>query len=311
MKHLWKLVLALPACWLCACGGGAELAGPPSAEVQVPPAVQLAQLPALPLTADSRTVQSSCQHTFAAPDMLAETGADFTDTLLQLDSAGLSFAVLGIDVAAGQRPYKLLLEGSADGVYLAVGDYGSRSWRWLGDARSGDGAVSLPELELVSGDGLFCVALVCAEGDAAALETTVFLSDEAPCDGVWNLMIWMAGDNHLAEQAYQNIQELEAVGSTDSVNVLLGYDINPAWLADQYAGVTQVHFIKVVQDSNPDAINTGGHSANVHLNREGFNSADPLQLAAFLDWAAANFPAEHTALVMYGPGDGWRALCGS
>lgn len=257
-----------------------------------------------------RRVQAAAQHTFTTPDMLDCAGAAFSDTTLLLDAGGLSYGVLGVDVALGQRPYKLLLEGTSDGVYVAVSDYAKRGWHWLDGVYADSCAINLPAGELVSTMGTFCIALVCAEGDSAALQATVFMTDESG-DGQWNLLIWMAGDNYLAQRAYENVQELEAVGSTENVNVLLGYDIDPELLGGPCSGVTQAHYIKVVQDSDPDCINTGGHAANQHFNRAGFNSAGAEELTGFLTWAEANFPgASHTALILYGPGDGWRAECG-
>ncbi len=244
--------------------------------------------------------------------MLDYAGAAFSDTTLLLEPDGLSYGVLAVDVATGERPYKLLLEGLSDGVYVAVSDYARRGWRWLDGVYPDSCAINLPAGQLVSTMGTFCIALVCEGGDSAALEATVYLTDESSGDGQWNLMIWMAGDNYLAQRAWENIQELEAVGSTEHVNVLLGYDIDPELLDGPCAGVSQAHYIKVVQDSDPECINTGGHAANQHFNRTGFNSADPATLVDFLDWAEANFPAaEHTALILCGPADGWRAYCES
>lgn len=304
MKSLAAAVLLLSACFLTACGGAANSTAPAAPGLRSYPS-----LAGAPPELAPRRVQAAEQHTFTAPDMLDCAGASFSETtLLRLDAGGLSYGVLGVDVAPGQRPYKLLLEGLSDGVYVALSDYGRSCWRWLDQVYTDTCAINLPAGELVSDMGSFCVVLACADGAAADLQATVFLTDETGGDGLWNVMIWMAGDNYMAEQAYQNIQALESVGSTDSVNVLLGYDIDPVQLDGQYAGVTQAHYIKVVPDSNPEGINTGGDPANQHFNREGFNSADPLRLVEFLDWAEASFPAaEHSMLILFGPADGWRA----
>jgi hypothetical protein len=124
--------------------------------------------------------------------------------------------------------------------------------------------------------------------------------------GVWNFMVWMAADNDLAPFAFEDIQEMEAVGSNENVNVLLGYDIDPA-LVPLKEGVDAVHFIKVVEDLDEGVIRTNGHAANRSYPREGYNSADPQNLSSFLLWCQLNFPAEHRILVLWDHGDGWRA----
>lgn len=305
-RGLAAAVLLLSACILTACGGGADSTSPTAPGLRSPPI-----LAGAPPELAPRRVQAAEQHTFTTPDMLDCAGAAFSDTTLLLDAGGLSYGVLGVNVAPGERPYKLLLEGTSDGVYVAVSDYAKRGWRWLDGVYADSCSINLPAGQLVSTMGTFCVALVCAEGDSAALRATVYLTDESSGDGQWNLMIWMAGDNYMAPRAYENVQELEAVGSTENVNVLLGYDIDPELLSGSCSGVTQAHYIKVVQDSDPECINTGGHAANQHFNRAGFNSAGVEPLADFLTWAETNFPgADHSALILYGPADGWRADCG-
>lgn len=101
-----------------------------------------------------------------------------------------------------------------------------------------------------------------------------------------------------------NINDMESVGSTAKVNILVGYDIDPSQ-APGVSGLNQVHFIKVVHDTNASAIKVDGDPANVSFPRNGYNSADPVNLLAFINWAQTSFPATRNALVLWDHGDGW------
>jgi Clostripain family len=151
------------------------------------------------------------------------------------------------------------------------------------------------------------IAFVCPEGGYANCLVSIDYTNSTPTwDGSWNLLVWIAGDNNLAYEGYADLQEMEAVGSTNSIRVLAGYDIDPAYLDVSQQGADQVRFIKVVADNDPNVINTSGDPANMSFPREGYNSADPAHVAEFVQWAADNFPADHTILCLWNHGDGWH-----
>ncbi len=262
----------------------------------------LADLPAVGTPA--RRCCGSDVHQFVAQDVCVAVGAGLTGWTLELEQSGLSYAVLGVEVEPGAVPATLLIGGTCAELYVAVGDYDRGCWRWIADGMSESDLVTIPAGECVSADDVFYVALACPDGAAAAVSVAVELV--TPSEEDWNLLVWAAGDYYEAEWVYQSIQQLESVGSTDEVNVLAGYELDPDQLGGEYSGVDQVHFIKVVQDDNDEAIITTGDPANHSEPRAGYNSAAAASLAAFLDWAEANFPADRTALVLLGDGSEWR-----
>jgi hypothetical protein len=71
------------------------------------------------------------------------------------------------------------------------------------------------------------------------------------------------------------------------------------------SGISQAHYIKVVQDGNANAINVTGDPANQSFPRAGFDSSNPAKLREFVDWVNTNFPAQHSALIVWDHGDGW------
>ena len=298
---------------LAACGGGSQSKLLATGS-EVPAAVEgaakpggdpaAAGLPVLP-GGDilARQVQDTGSYVFSEPDVHASELASFSGNELTLEQTGMSWAILGAN-GGGAIPSKLYVDGDCDGLYIGVSDYGSGRWHWLNTeayTTSAPFEIDLPDGQRTSGAGNFYFAAICPDGSQAAVTLSVDLDTGED----WNLLVWVAADNNLAEDAVSDLNEMEAVGSTDNVRVLAGYDIDVTYLSEPVAGTDQVHFIKVVQDTNPLSINTTGDPANQSFPRAGYNSADTVNIEAFLDWADANFPASHTMLVIWNHGDGW------
>ncbi len=140
------------------------------------------------------------------------------------------------------------------------------------------------------------------------LATTAFLID---CDGggsgggggsgsqrQWTYMVYMGADNNLSEAGLGDINEMETVGSTGAVAVVV-----QAEFSSQYTpGVpTDTKRIYVENDNDTGSVSLVGTSiGNV-------NMADPAELTAFIDWAKTNYPAQRYALVIWDHGAGWKA----
>jgi hypothetical protein len=296
-----RIALALlPVLLLAACqaGSGPELE-PAAADHQPPAAAALPALASLPLP--PRAARDVTTYTFLDSDLMNSTAATMTGSDLTLDAAGLSWAILGTTVPPGRVPSMLHLTGSSDGVYIGVSDFNHMTWRWLAGPQTGDHSFGLFNPDSMAADGSFYVLAACADGDAADIELSVDLSDER-----WNVMIWIAGDNNLAQDAVDDLNEMEQVGSNEQLTLLAGFDIDPEWTAGGISGIDQVRFIKVVEDSDPLAINVGGDPANLSLPRAGYDSSDPDNLATFIDWCDLNFPdATRQMLILWNHGDGW------
>jgi hypothetical protein len=294
------LVLALLA--LAGCGGGQQLAKlDHPREITQPSGGGFAGLPGLPAAdAQARTVQAAGNYQFAVGDVQSMELASFEDDELVLQHDGLSYAILGAN-GGGNTPAAFKLEGTCNGCYVGVSDYARGCWRWIGGPYQDGAQITLPAGQWCNTGGSFYFAVVCPDGVEARLIPSATLAESAD----WNVLVWVAGDNNLAQDAVNDLNEMESVGSTEHVRVLAGYDIDVNSLSAPVAGTDAVHFIKVVQDSNDDSINVAGDPANQSFARAGYNSADPANLANFITWAEANFPAQHTMLVLWDHGNGW------
>ncbi len=108
----------------------------------------------------------------------------------------------------------------------------------------------------------------------------------------WTVMVYMAGDNNLAEAAIEDIEEMMKVGSSAEVNIVVQVDLSPIYVP-QVEG--RVHRLFIKKDNFED------FPLETNL-----DSADPQVLRDFIEWAVANYPAEHYALVLWDHGAGWK-----
>ncbi len=119
----------------------------------------------------------------------------------------------------------------------------------------------------------------------------------------WTWMVYMAGDNGkvfeqlkgkqrlmapMEEQGYQDIQEMEAVGSTDEVAILVQFDT----LSDR----EHTYRIYIRPQSEQRVIE----------NIPEQNTGDPRSLRDFIIWGIENYPAEHYAVILWNHGTGWK-----
>jgi len=119
----------------------------------------------------------------------------------------------------------------------------------------------------------------------------------------WTIMIFMAADNNLAPCTDTDINELETIGSTDKINVVIQMDRN-----EKYSGKSELKwsgtkrfFIK--KDSDSKKI-TSPEVGDLGL----LDSADPQVLLDFVKWTKEKYPAERYALILWDHGTGWKEI---
>lgn len=99
----------------------------------------------------------------------------------------------------------------------------------------------------------------------------------------WTLLVYMAGDNDLERAAFADIAEMQAVGSSDDVQVIVMLD-------------TRHHGTRWLR------IRRGGYE--VLAERPDANTGDEQTLADFVRRAIAAFPADRYGLVVWNHGGG-------
>lgn len=119
----------------------------------------------------------------------------------------------------------------------------------------------------------------------------------------WTLMVYMAGDNGkvfeqlqgrktlmapMEEQGWKDIEEMEAVGSTEEVTVLVQFDT----LSDR-------------ENTYRINIPTKGENREIQ-NIPEQNTGNPDSLRDFIVWGIEKYPAENYAVILWNHGTGWK-----
>jgi len=115
----------------------------------------------------------------------------------------------------------------------------------------------------------------------------------------WTIMVYLAADNDLEEAAIVDFEEMEWVGSTDDVNIIVQFD-RIAGYSDADGDWTNTRRYRILHDEN------AGFNSQLVQNMGEVNMADPNELAAFISWGRENYEADHYALILWNHGGGWQ-----
>ncbi|MDP2867103.1 MAG: clostripain-related cysteine peptidase [Elusimicrobiota bacterium] len=130
----------------------------------------------------------------------------------------------------------------------------------------------------------------------------------------WTVLIYVSARNSLGLEAIKDVNEMEAAGSTDKVNVVaeLGRikcdpPFNPFSSVQEplppQADWTGSRRFLMVKDTDPLKINSPvlAHFPDADM-------GDWRHLADFISWGKANYPAKKYLLIVGGHGSGWRGV---
>lgn len=110
----------------------------------------------------------------------------------------------------------------------------------------------------------------------------------------WSLLIYIAGDNDLSDEGIRDVEELCGVGVAPNVHV--GVEIDTI---GEHEGSIRYE----ITEPEPD----GKAHRTVIQRLPERDSSHPATLTAFLDWGLRRFPADHTVVVVWGHGDGFKS----
>ena len=120
----------------------------------------------------------------------------------------------------------------------------------------------------------------------------------------WTFMTYIS-DSDLEYFAIEDMVEMERVGSTDKVNIVVqidrwdGYD-KPDWNDDSNGDWETAKRYLITKENKGDHVI--GSTAIEDIGE--INTGDPDELVEFVQWAQANYPAEHYALNIWNHGSG-------
>ncbi len=127
-------------------------------------------------------------------------------------------------------------------------------------------------------------------------QTTFFSMGNGTQTGEWNFIVYLDGDNNLESAGVDDLDEMQAVGSVNGVNVLVLFD---KWST----GDTRAYYVNngsltLIPLTTIDP--TWGTELNM---------GDPANLVTFVNWVNDNYPAKRTLVDLWDHGGGWGGVC--
>jgi len=113
----------------------------------------------------------------------------------------------------------------------------------------------------------------------------------------WTYMVYIAGDNNLATSAIKDINEMETVGSSNDVNVVVQVEYSKNYTPKMPTSTLRG---KIEKDNDLESISS--HFSSIGDRDMGSRK----ELTEFVKWATSNYPADHYALVLWDHGAGWK-----
>jgi len=131
--------------------------------------------------------------------------------------------------------------------------------------------------------------------------TGCFTNPPGPSIPEWTVMVYLDADNDLESAGINDINEMEMVGSSSKINIVVqadripGYDIsNSDW--------TNTRRYYITQDFDSFQINSQFSDLGE------LNMGDPQTLIDFASWAVTEYPAKKYLLVIWNHGGGFKSL---
>lgn len=115
----------------------------------------------------------------------------------------------------------------------------------------------------------------------------------------WTFLVYLDADNNLESEGIFNLNQMEAVGSTSQVNIVVQMDRSSSYDSSNGNWTTCRRYL-VSKDSNTSTI-----SSTLVQDIGEVDMADPATLTSFVNWGVQNYPADHYMVVLWDHGSGW------
>jgi hypothetical protein len=160
--------------------------------------------------------------------------------------------------------------------------------------------------QLMKIQSLFKTTLLCLM-TLTLPQITSFTHIHASPERKWTLMVYLDADNNLESAGIQDLNEMETVGSSDSLAIVVQMDRIPGYDSSN-CNWTETRRYFVTKDNDTENINS-----DLLENMGELNMGDNATLSLFVEWAVQTFPAQHYSLILWdhgglcamGPGVCW------
>ena len=117
----------------------------------------------------------------------------------------------------------------------------------------------------------------------------------------WTVMVYLSADNDLEPAALYDLNEMELVGSSQDVNVVVQIDRHPEHDTSNGDWTTTRRYYVTGPDENEQIV-----TSSLIEDLGELNMGSPTVFADFVSWAMSEYPADKYFLILWDHGDGWR-----
>lgn len=202
-----------------------------------------------------------------------------------LDITGATTLLLSVDPLGSGTIYGIVGPTSGGGL-IQVSPTGAIS--------SADGRIS-GQLTVANSTGTLQLATL----NGTTVNRTITLNQAQRAK--WTFMVYLNAANNLQEFGPLNVNQMEQVGSTGNVNIVVQWKqaACPTCGTPDWIGTRRYY---ITHDTDTNTIN----SQLVQNLGSGVDMGDWHTLNSFVTWAQQRYPADHYALVIWNHGAGWR-----
>ncbi len=125
--------------------------------------------------------------------------------------------------------------------------------------------------------------------NARSIETAGFVENAVAKE--WTIMVYLNGDNNLDSFGYKDINEMERIGSSDQVNIIV--------LQDRENSTARKLFITKDNDDNKVTSEVIEESGDIDM-------GNAKNLVNFVAWCVKKYPAKNYMLDIWNHGSGWK-----
>ena len=141
-----------------------------------------------------------------------------------------------------------------------------------------------------------------ADDGGANLSPLIYTVEEAQQQARWTVLVYLDADNDLESAGIRNFNQMEVVGSTQDVHVIVQMDRKSGTDPDNDDWTDTRRYL-ITRDTDPKVM----RSVRLDTPPLGeLNMADGATLGDFVAWGKSNFPADNYLLVIWDHGTGWQ-----
>jgi hypothetical protein len=126
-------------------------------------------------------------------------------------------------------------------------------------------------------------------------------------DGSWTVLVYLNADNDLEPYGILNMNQMETVGSTDKLKIVVQMDRHPNYSSADGNWTGCKRFLVTKDTQNSEVTVSGPINSTVLEDMGEVDMGNPNTLRDFIRWGQTNYPADNYCLVIWNHGSGWRS----